>query len=52
MAIDKVKVENNDKPFVLGLEFLTRERPTYEIKSLEYSVIYSLFYEDLLSILR
>ena len=52
MAIDKVKIQNIDKPFILGLEFLTRFRPMYEIKSMEYSVIYSLSYDDLISILK
>lgn len=51
-VIDSVKVKNNDKPFVLGLEFLTRFRPIYETKSLEYSVVYSLNYDELIGILR
>ena len=37
---------------VLGLEFLVRRRAVYEIKSLEYSVIYSLGYEELIGILK
>lgn len=52
MAIDRVKVCNNERPFILGLEFLTRQRPNYEIKSCEYSVVYSLSYEDLIGILK
>jgi len=52
MIIDKVKISSNDRPFILGLEFLTRKRPIYEIKSLEYSVIYRLSYDDLTNILR
>ena len=52
MVIDKAKVKVNESPFILGLEFITRSRPLYETKSLSYSVIYSLPYEDLLSILR
>ena len=52
MTIDRVKVLDNERPFILGLEFLTRHKPNYEIKSLEYSVIYSLSYDDLISILK
>ena len=29
MAVDKLKVSNQDRPEVLGLEFLTRVRPIY-----------------------
>jgi len=29
MAVDKLKVSNQDRPAVLGLEFLTRMRPIY-----------------------
>jgi len=52
MVIDKVKISSNDRPFILGLEFLTRKRPLYETKSLEYSVIYRLSYDDMTNILR
>lgn len=45
VVIDRVKISSNQKPFILGLEFLTRSQPIYETKSLEYSVIYSLPYE-------
>ena len=34
MVIDRVKIYDEQKPFILGLEFLTQTRPTYEIKSL------------------
>ena len=34
MIIDRVKVTDVKRPFLLGLEFLTRRRPVYEIKSL------------------
>jgi hypothetical protein len=42
MVIDKVKIGNHQSPFIIGLEFLSHYRPIYEIKSLVYSVIYSL----------
>lgn len=34
MIIDRVKVNQKDKPFIMGLEFLTRTRPKYETKSI------------------
>ena len=52
MVIDKVNIKSHNRPFILGLEFLTRQRPLYETKSIEYSVIFSLPYEDLLNILK
>lgn len=55
MIIDRVKIADTSdkaKPFLLGLEFLTRKRPNYEIKSLEYSVIYHLEYEKLIKNLK
>ena len=51
-VVDKVKVNARDRPFILGLEFLTRFRPAYEIKSLEYSVVYSLAYDNLIEVLK
>ena len=51
-VIDKVKVGNHEKPAVLGMEFLTRVRPHYETKTLEYSAIFSMSNEDLMDLLR
>lgn len=54
-VIDRVKIKDSSessKPFLLGLEFMTRRRPIYEVKSLEYSVIYQLEYEKLIKNLK
>ena len=52
MVMDQVQVGDEDRPFLLGLEFLTRCRPSFEIKSLVYSVIYWLDYEQLITTLK
>ena len=51
-VIDKVNIKSTEKPFILGLEFITRIKPKYETRSLEYSVIYSLSYDDFISIMQ
>ena len=52
MVIDEVAVLERQRPFILGLEFLTLRRPNYEIKSLEYSMIYFLSYDGLISTIK
>lgn len=51
-VIDYISVQKGGAPFLLGLEFITHRRPSYEIKSLEYSIIYGLTYERLIQSLR
>lgn len=45
-------VEENSAPFLLNTNFITRNRSPYGIKSLVYSVLYYLGYDDLLEILK
>lgn len=51
-VVDIVTVDEGDSPFLIGLEFITNRRPNYEVKSLVYSITYSLGYEKLISSLR
>lgn len=38
--MDKIVMENNAQPFVLSLNFITKQQLPYEFKSLEYSSFY------------
>lgn len=38
--VDKIVLENNAQPFVLSLNFITKQQLAYEFKSLEYSSFY------------
>jgi len=41
---DLIKVQNGDSPYLTSLDFISKERPLYEIKSLKFSVIFMLPY--------
>jgi hypothetical protein len=48
-TIDKVHVEVGGNPFLIGLNFITFKKPNYEVKSLVYSINYSLSYDRLIA---
>ena len=50
--MDTKKVMENERPFLLGLEFLTQKKNNYEIKSKEYSIVYFLEHEKLVQALK
>jgi potassium voltage-gated channel Eag-related subfamily H protein 5 len=51
-VIDQISVAEGEAPFLLGVEFITHRRPTFEIKAMEYSIIYGLAYDRLIQSLR
>jgi hypothetical protein len=52
LVVDQIAVGDGQAPFLLGMEFITLRRPTFEIKSMEYSIIYGLAYDRLIQSLR
>jgi hypothetical protein len=51
-VVDQIKVSNISEPLLLSLSFINTPRLTYEIKSLEYSILYFLDFESIMSILK
>jgi hypothetical protein len=51
-VIDQISVLEGESPFLLGVEFITHRKPNFEIKSMEYSVIYGLVYDRLIQSMR
>lgn len=49
---DSIAVPENGQPFLTSLDFITKQRPNYEIKSLEYSIIYYLDYDQFIRVLK
>lgn len=49
---DRWKVEENGSPFLLSANFITKKRPNYGIKSINYSVLYCLEYKHLIETLQ
>ena len=47
-----MKVTKQSEPVLVSLGFIRHFRPLYEIKSLEYSILYFLDHDDILSILK
>jgi hypothetical protein len=52
IIIDRLEVSIDKHPFLLHTNFITKGKCPYAIKSIVYSVIYSLDYESLVNILR
>lgn len=50
--VDLIKVGNRDVPFLTSLDFLSKKRPLYEIKSLTFSVLYKLNYTHFIEIFK
>ena len=51
VILDNISI-NKEDPFLLHTNFITKNRPSYVIKALIYSLIYSLPYDSLIEILR
>lgn len=51
-VIDQLRVKKQADPVLVSLGFIRHFTPLYEIKSLEYSILYFLNHEDILSILK
>jgi hypothetical protein len=47
-----MKILENAAPFLLNTNFITKNRSPYGIKSLVYSVLYYLDYQNLIDILK
>lgn len=41
---DEILVKEGGNPFLTSLDFISKIRPNYEIKSLKFSVLYTLQY--------
>jgi hypothetical protein len=52
MIVNRVKISENDKPFLVDLNFITLKRSNNEVKSLGYSIVHKLDYEEFLNALR
>ena len=50
--VDLIDVEKDSPPFLTSLEFISKTRPTYEIRSLSFTVLFRLEYNDFISIFR
>lgn len=50
--VNRVKILENDQPFLVDLNFITLKRSNYEVKSLGYSIVHRLDYEEFLNTLR
>ncbi len=51
-AIETFSVNENEKPKILSLDFIKRKIINYEVKSLFYSVIYYLDYDNFMMSLK
>lgn len=51
-VFDRKKILENDAPFLLHANFITKNRSNYGIKSMVYSVLYCLEYDHLIEILK
>ena len=52
VAVDTVNIGETDSPFLIGLSFFLNSKPIYDVKSLEYSVTYTLTYDELIASLK
>jgi hypothetical protein len=44
-VMDIMKVNDNEKPLIVNLDFINRKRSFYEIKAMEYCIFHFLSYE-------
>ena len=51
-VFDRKRILENDAPFLLNANFITKNRANYGIKSMVYSVMYCLEYDNLIEILK
>jgi len=49
---DLITVKERETPFLTSLDFISKQRPLYEIKSLSFSVLLSLAYEHFIEVFR
>jgi hypothetical protein len=49
---DLIKVEEGGAPYLTSLDFISKQRPLYEIKSLQFSVILMLPYNKFIEIFK
>ena len=49
---DEIRVSSGDLPFLTSLDFVSKTRPQYEIKSLQFSVLFTMEYEKFIEIFR
>ena len=52
VVFDRVKVQSNEKPFLVHTNFITQFRSSYSAKSLIYSILYYLSYDKLVEALQ
>lgn len=45
-------IQEQDKPYLLSLDFIIRKRPYYEIRSIEYSIFFFLDYNNFIDAVR
>ncbi len=50
--MDSKAIKETDNPYLLNLDFITRKRSNYEIKSIEYAIFYFLPYDKFIEVLR
>lgn len=51
-VIEQIQIKDMDEPYLLDLNFIRKNRKTFQIKSLEYSILYCLDYESIVNILK
>lgn len=49
---DLITVTGKDAPFLTSLDFISKQRPPYQIKSLSFSVLLNLAYEQFIEVFR
>lgn len=49
---DEIRVGSGDIPFLTSLDFISKTRPQYEIKSLQFSVLFTMGYKKFIEIFR
>jgi hypothetical protein len=50
--VDLISVGRDETPFLTSLDFISKQRPLYEIKSLQFSVLFTLQYSRFIEIFR
>ena len=50
--VDYIRVRAGETPFLTSLDFISKVRPLFEIKSLKFSVLYQLSYSRFIEVFR
>lgn len=52
LIINTLKVKNDETPLLTSMSFIYKKRQSYEIKSLEYSILLAMDYDKFITILK